>query len=42
MDEDDYQQVMDNYRDDFLWLAAKYIRDKYIDKMGYYLEMDFA
>jgi len=42
MDEDDYQQVMDTYRDDFLWLTTKYIRDKYIDKMGYYLEMDFA
>lgn len=42
MDEDYYQQVMDSYRDDFLWLTTKYIRDKYIDKMGYYLEMDFA
>lgn len=42
MDDDDYTQIMDSYRDDFLWLATKYIREKYIDKIGYYLEMDFA
>ena len=42
MDDDDYTHMMDSYRDDFLWLTTKYIRDKYTDKMGYYLEMDFS
>lgn len=42
MDEDDYMQIIDSYREDFIWLSAKYIRDKYTDKMGYYLEMDFS
>lgn len=41
-DEDYYFSVVDEYRDDFVWLTHKYFQEKYVAKMGYELEMDFA
>jgi hypothetical protein len=43
MDEEDYYfGVVDGYRDDFMWLTHKYFDEKYANKMGYEIEMDFA
>ena len=41
-DEDYYFGVVDEYRDEFMWLTTKYFQEKYVDKMGYELEVDFA
>ena len=41
-DEDYYFSVVDEYRDEFMWLTVKYFQEKYVDKMGYELEVDFA
>ena len=41
-DEDYYFGVVDGYRDDFMWLTHKYFEEKYANKMGYEIEMDFA
>lgn len=41
-DEDYYYSVVDEYRDEFMWLTTKYFQEKYVDKMGYELEMDYA
>lgn len=41
-DEDYYFGVVDEYRDEFMWLTHKYFDEKYANKMGYELEMDFA
>ena len=41
-DEDYYFGVVDEYRDEFMWLTNKYFEEKYANKMGYELEVDFA
>ena len=42
MDEDDYDEIMNSYRDDLTWGLQKYIDKKYTRKMGYYLELEWA
>jgi len=41
-DEDYYFSVVDEYRDEFMWLTVKYFQEKYVNKMGYELEVDFG
>jgi hypothetical protein len=41
-DDDDYFRVVDEYRDEFLWLTAKHFQKNYTDKMGYVCEIEFA
>jgi hypothetical protein len=41
-DEDYYFSVVDGYRDEFMWLTVKYFQEKYVNKMGYELEVDFG
>ena len=41
-DDDDYFRVVDEYRDEFLWLTAKHFQENYTDKMGYICEIEFA
>ena len=42
MDEDEYDEIMNSYRDDLTWGLQKYIDKKYNRKMGYYLELEWA
>jgi len=41
-DDDDYFAVVNEYRDEFLWLTAKHFQKNYTDKMGYLCEIEFA
>ena len=41
-DEDYYYSVVDEYRDEFMWLTNRYFQEKYAVKMGYDLEIDYA
>jgi hypothetical protein len=41
-DDDYYFGVVNGYRDEFIYLTHKYFAEKYVNKMGYELEMDFA
>jgi hypothetical protein len=40
-DDDDYFAVVNEYRDEFLWLTAKHFQKNYTDKMGYLCEIEF-
>ena len=41
-DDDEYFAVVNEYRDEFLWLTAKHFQKNYTDKMGYLCEIEFA
>jgi len=41
-DDDDYFRVLEEYRNEFLWLTAKHFQKNYTDKMGYVCEIEFT
>lgn len=41
-DDEYFYKVMNEYSDEFIYLTHKYFAEKYVNKMGYELEMDFA
>jgi hypothetical protein len=41
MDEDDYDEIVNSYRDDLHWGLQNYIEKKYTRKMGYYLDLEW-
>jgi len=42
MDEDEYYEILNSYRDNLHWGLNNYIEKKYTRKMGYYLELEWA
>lgn len=42
VDDDDYFRVVDEYRDEFLWLTAKHFQKNYTNKIGYMCDIEFA
>ena len=41
-DDEEYDEIINSYRDELTWGLQRYIDKKYTRKMGYYLELEYA